>query len=132
MFQARANQVEAWERKGVTAITRRLQYLTEPQSGRRIAREKGIDVALAVDFVKMAIRDEYDVGIVFSADTDLRPALEFVTQEYPSLRVEVAAWQRGRDRRRLNFDSPTPTWCHYLDHGDYMTIRDLEDYRAPL
>ncbi len=109
MFQARANQVAAWERDGVTAITRRLQYLAEPRTGRRIAREKGIDVALAVDVVKMAIRDEFDVGIVCSADTDLRPALEFVTQEYPAVRVEVAAWQHGRNRRRLNFESPTPT-----------------------
>lgn len=129
MFQARANQVAAWERQGVTAITRRLQYLTDPRTRRRVAREKGIDVALAVDVVKMAIREEYDVGVVFSADTDLRPALEFVAQEYPSLRVEVAAWQHGRDRRRLNFESPAPTWCHYLNHRDYMTIRDPEDYR---
>jgi hypothetical protein len=32
--------------------------------------EKGIDVALAVDFVMMAARDEYDVGILMSTDTD--------------------------------------------------------------
>ena len=129
MYQARTNQVTAWRANGVTAITRQLQYITEPQSRRRIAREKGIDVALAVDFVGMAIREEYDIGVVFSADTDLRPALEFVAHEYPSLAVEVVAWQSGRDRRRLNFDSPVPTWCHYLDRRDYMTVRDTTDYR---
>jgi uncharacterized LabA/DUF88 family protein len=31
-----------------------------------------------LDLAVMAIRDEYDVGILFSTDTDLKPALELV------------------------------------------------------
>jgi hypothetical protein len=52
--------------------------------------EKGIDVALAIDFVTMAVRGEYDVGVIMSTDTDLKPALEAVAQmrgsPYPEVR----------------------------------------------
>lgn len=35
-------------------------------------------MALAIDFVRLAIEDAYDVGILVSSDTDLKPALEAV------------------------------------------------------
>ena len=57
-------------------ITRALRYPqtwpTDP------AEEKGIDVALAIDFVRFAIYGAYDVGVIMSTDSDLQPALEFV------------------------------------------------------
>ena len=37
-------------------------------------------MALALDFVAMAMRGEYEVGILMSTDTDLKPALELVAQ----------------------------------------------------
>ena len=129
MFLSRSNQCRAWEQAGASVFTRPLQYLPAPQGSRKSAREKGIDVAIAVDFVAMAIRGQFDVGVLFSADTDLRPPLEFVAAEYPQLRAEVAAWKSGRNARRLNFDAPYPTWCHYLDDADYEAVRDLTDYR---
>ncbi len=57
-------------------IARDLRY--PPDWPRRPAQEKGIDVALAVDFVTMVARGECDVAILFSSDTDLLPALEAV------------------------------------------------------
>ena len=42
------------------------------------AREKGVDVQLAVDFVSGALTGRFDVGIIMSTDTDLYPALEAV------------------------------------------------------
>ena len=76
----------------MTVITRDLRY--PPDWPRRPAQEKGIDVALAVDFVMMAARGEYDVGILFSSDTDLVPALEAVIALRPDdpPACEVAAW----------------------------------------
>ena len=58
------------------------------------AQEKGIDVALAVDFVMMAARREFDVGVLFSSDTDLVPALEAVVALRPGRRRH-AKWQLG-------------------------------------
>ena len=57
-------------------IQRTLRYPSDWPS--RKAQEKGIDVALAVDFVMMAVAEEYDVGVLMSTDTDLKPALEAV------------------------------------------------------
>lgn len=56
-------------------------------------REKGIDVELAIDIVRMAIDDEYDIAILASADHDLVPPLEFVHKRYPDKIIETVAWE---------------------------------------
>jgi uncharacterized LabA/DUF88 family protein len=65
--------------------------------GRRL-REKGVDVALAVAFVTMAVQRQFDVGIIMSGDSDLLPALEFVVGLTPKggPRAEIAAWRGSR------------------------------------
>ena len=114
---------------GATTVMRPLQYLRDRETGFRRVREKGIDVAIAVDFVTMAVRGIYDVGVLFSADTDLRPALEYVAYFHPEVRVETVAWRADGRSRPLTFDSPYSTWCHQLDEVDYDRVRDLTDYR---
>ncbi|WP_035921270.1 NYN domain-containing protein [Frankia sp. QA3] len=89
------------------------------------AREKGIDVALAVDFVRLACEEAYDVGVLFSRDTDLVPALETVRDL--GAHVEVASW-KGTSRLRFP-DSQLP-WCHYLDADDHAACLDHTDYTA--
>jgi uncharacterized LabA/DUF88 family protein len=42
----------------------------------RSGEEKGIDVRLALDIIRMAHRAEYDVGLVLSQDQDLSEAAE--------------------------------------------------------
>ncbi|MFZ5851073.1 MAG: NYN domain-containing protein [Actinomycetota bacterium] len=95
-------------------------------------REKGIDVALAIDFVAMAVRGEYDVGILMSTDTDLKPALEAVADLAGASgpRPEVAAWSaEGMRNRRLSIHSHSRSlWCHWLDKAAYLAVRDLTDY----
>jgi hypothetical protein len=93
-------------------------------------REKGIDVRLAVDLVLAAARDEFDVCVLCSVDTDLIPALEAGITE--GKRCEVMGW-RTRDRwsPRLRLDG-SPLWCHWLDHQDYQRVHDPADYTRPL
>ena len=129
MFASRSKQCQSWEQAGASVYTRPLQYLVDRSGGQKIAREKGIDVAIAVDFVTMAFREQFDVGVLFSADTDLRPALEYVAHNHPEIAVEVASWRSGPRARRLNFDAPYSVWCHYFDSDDYASLRDLTDYR---
>lgn len=94
-------------------------------------REKGIDVQLALDFVMIAVRGEYDVGILMSTDTDLKPALEEVTRlgiatTYP--RAELAAWSApDMHSRRLSI-ATAKLWCHWLDKRVYDLVRDDTDY----
>ena len=38
--------------------------------------EKGVDVQIAVDMVRGAIKNEYDVCYLISSDTDLLPAIK--------------------------------------------------------
>jgi uncharacterized LabA/DUF88 family protein len=82
-------------------------------------REKGIDVKIAVDFVTMAIKKDYEIGILFSLDSDLKPALEFVCQNDLDVKAEVIAWRTNRSHQlRLALSGNKP-FCHWL------TIEDL-------
>lgn len=122
-------QSAAWSRlEGVQVITRPLRY---PNNWpRERPQEKGIDVSLAVDFVLMAVRNEYDVGILMSSDTDLIPALEAVV-DLDAARVEVSAWSPAfRYKKRLAISSRS-LWCHWLDSEDYGHARDTRDYNRP-
>ena len=79
-YAAHMRQCAAWERAGVTVIPRSLRY--PPNYPEARAEEKGIDVALSIDFAMGAIDGAYDVGVIFSTDTDLRPALEVVAGRF--------------------------------------------------
>lgn len=123
-------QVRRWTRQaGVRVVTRPLKYYPSvSRDGRTTyeAREKGIDVLIALAMVTGALKDAFDVGILFSADSDLIPALEQVRDAGKV--IEVASWRSPTTfSPRLN----TPgrrLWCHWLDERDYSHIRDDTDY----
>lgn len=120
-FSAHRKQSQRWRADGASVIERQLRY---PQ-GR--PQEKGVDVALALDFVRLAMDGDYDVGIMMSTDNDLLPALEAVRDHGPSgCRVEVSAWgtHRGREQR-LWFPG---LWCHWLSRADYDAVADRNRY----
>lgn len=121
-------QFYAWTRDPlVHVVARPLRY---PAAWPAVpAQEKGVDVALAVDLVRLAINGEYDVAVVVSTDTDLVPALEAVL-DLDGPRVEVAAWRAKRANRRLSVGGDRP-WCHFLGRDDYLAVRDPTDYATP-
>lgn len=123
-----SRQCESWRRQATTRVlTRALRYPYDWP--REKAREKGIDVALAVDFVAMAVRAEYDVGVLMSADTDLKPALEFVSSLPGSRpRCEVAAWSAPSGHSRRLSVAGHNVWCHWLSEIDYQAVADPTDY----
>ena len=120
-------QCEAWERSGAVVVPRTLRYPGDWPDSR--AEQKGVDVQLAIDFIAGAIDRDFDVGVIFSTDTDLRPALDFVAdrfQRYP--RAEAAAWSGPGANRALRSGSSRTTWVHYLGFDDYQSVRDHTDY----
>jgi uncharacterized LabA/DUF88 family protein len=125
---AHMRQCTEWERSGVTIIHRPLRYPygwpERSQPGEQL-EEKGIDVALAVDFVTMAVDGKYDVGIIFSTDTDLCPAIEYVLN-MKDVSPEVAAW-RGSYDHGLKI-AGQHLWCHRLTKADYVAVSDYRDY----
>lgn len=92
--------------------------------------EKGIDVRIALDVVRMAHRGEYDVALVFSQDQDLSE----VAQE-----IRTVAREQGRWIKMASAFPASPTarssrgidrtdWIP-VDRGVYATCLDPRDYR---
>jgi uncharacterized LabA/DUF88 family protein len=123
-----SRQVEAWRRlPGVEVFTRPLRY---PQSyPAERPTEKGIDVQLAVDFVTLAIDRKFDVGVIFSADTDMKPALE-AARRLTHATVEVAAWKPPSGYAQRISISGASLWCHYLNEHDYAAVADRTNYAS--
>jgi uncharacterized LabA/DUF88 family protein len=134
-YAASRRQHAAWERSPlVKLVTRPLRYPPRWPAARPGERpqEKGIDVALALDFVLMAIHGDYDVGILMSTDTDMKPALEAVASLHrsPGPRADVAGWSAyGRHNRRLAIPSRN-LYCHWVGRDVYDRIADPTDYSA--
>jgi hypothetical protein len=126
-------QLDSWAKlPSVTPLPRPLRYPMHWPDEK--AREKGIDVQLAVDFLMMAVSNKFDVGIIFSQDTDLRPALEAVEKLRGPDSIEVAAWQPDMghaSRLWIGKGHPKRPWCHYLDRTVDEGVLDVTDYNVP-
>ncbi len=126
---AARSQIRHWQKDSrVVVVTRPLRY---PKANEKATApsEKGIDVQLAVDFATMAVRQRYDIGVLFSRDTDLLPPLEFVFSVDVTARCEVASWRSGENHLgRLTIGNQLP-YCHWLSAEDFALIADPTDYR---
>lgn len=130
--RAARKRFDTWVHEGggkVFSRERNLQY----RRG-EAPREKGVDVLLAIDLVRLAIAKKFQHAIVVSADNDLVPALEVVCdirgsqslqsvslraepgcESAPALGVTVTP-RRPQISRRL------------LDRSEYESIEDLRSY----
>ena len=128
---ANTRQCNAWEQRGVHVTHRPLRYphrWPKNSDGRRPV-EKGIDVAIAVDLVRFAQKDAFDVAIVCSADTDLIPALVDVMDNTPAV-VEVAGWRDQSYGQRITIKG-RDLFCHWLYRDNYDAVHDPTDYNVP-
>ena len=125
-YAAHMRQCAKWEAGSAHVVWRQLRY---PRGWPRLkAEEKGVDVALAIDFVTLAVDEAYDIGVSMSTDTDMKPALEFVRTRYAGVRhTAVAAWRSPSGSSRLSIEG-LKTWCHWLSAADYHAIADLTNY----
>jgi hypothetical protein len=96
-----------------------------------VGQEKGIDVRLALDVVRMARENQYDVGLIFSQDQDLSE----VADEVRSISVSQDRWIKLACAFPV---SPTYTntrgihgteWIK-IDRSMYNNCLDPNDYRA--
>jgi uncharacterized LabA/DUF88 family protein len=99
----------------------------------RTGEEKGIDVRIALDMVRLTYQNEFDVGLVFSQDQDLSEAV-------------TEARKLARDQERsIEFFSAFPRSKHTtnaapirgttaieIDREVYDACRDPSNYRRPL
>lgn len=132
---ATRKQIAFWNTNPLVEVkTLPLRYPKEHEiaAGNTKPREKGIDVLLAIDFVTKAFKKEFDIGIIFSLDTDLKPALQFVEDPLIKAIPNVAAWGNPKSadelaHRRLSTRGNLP-FCHWLGLEDYKSIADHSSY----
>lgn len=126
---AAQRQVAAWSRSGpdiVRVNTRSLNHRVPDAP-----REKGIDVKLAIDFVAEAMRGHYDLGIIFSDDTDLHPAIELVGEHLGAGHCVLAGWRDSRRSPHIVKSGGQNVAISRLNFDDYSLIKDTTDYTAP-
>ena len=125
-YAAHLKQCNSWEHAGVNVIARTLRYPKDWPTSK--AEQKGVDVAIAIEFVTLAVDDEYDLGVMASTDSDLTPALEFVKRRYSATRhIEVTSWTSPQTKSRLSIPGSN-IWCNWLTSVDYDSIADLTNY----
>ena len=86
LFKAWTAKLDRMRQAGAVVVTRPLAY--DPVSGR--AREKGIDVRIALDLVRMGRKGQFDVAVIVSQDQDLREAVD----ELYDIALEYGRWMK--------------------------------------
>ena len=123
--------------QGVVSYSRPLRYRNQtialPAGGTTavlVGQEKGIDVRIALDIVRLARSREYDVALLFSQDQDLSE----VADEIRAIARDQGRWIKiasafpssptSRNRRGINGTD----WIR-LDRATYDLALDPRDYR---
>jgi uncharacterized LabA/DUF88 family protein len=132
------NKLGEMGRQGVWVFQRPLRYrnqvvrLPDGSSMTSLAgEEKGIDVRIALDVIRMAHHGEFDVALVFSQDQDLSE----VAREVRAIAIEQGRWIKiasafpvgpaTRNRRGID----RTDWIA-IDRATYDACVDPYDYRA--
>ncbi len=124
-------------RRGIQTFSRHLRYRNQtiqlPGGGLSavlVGQEKGIDIRIALDVVRMARENRYDVAVVFSQDQDLSE----VAEEVRSIAAAQDRWIKLAcafptsptydNRRGINGTDWIP-----VERVLYNTCLDANDYR---
>jgi hypothetical protein len=127
-------------RQGVRVFSRPLRYrkrVVKLPDGTKysilIGQEKGIDVRLALDVIGMAIRDEYDVAVIFSQDQDLSEVaveIRAIARDHGRwIKVACAFPLSPKTRNRRGIDKAD--WIR-IDRATYDACLDHRAYRPPI
>lgn len=122
-------------RQGVYTFTRPLRYypkLVVDDNGQAntelVPTEKGIDVRIAIDMIRMAHRKLFDVALIFSQDQDLSEAaeeLKIIAKEQRRWITISSAFPVGTiNQRGIN----KTNWVTF-NRQEYDLCLDPNDYR---
>lgn len=112
-------------------VTRKTGYSTENGTTYEVesATEKGIDVLCAMAVLTQSMREDIDVVILASHDTDLAPCLD-TAMDLGQAKIETVQWWNP-DRGIVGHLRPTSgksLWNTRLDHSAYDSSRDRVIY----
>jgi len=132
-----SNRLLAMRRAGIFVASREIRYREEAVSliggltkKVEVAQEKGIDVRIALDVVRLAYAGDFDVGVIFSQDQDLKEVADEIR--------EISRLQSKWFRLCSAFPvSPNASYGRGIDKTDWIKINkdmydsclDSRDYR---
>jgi uncharacterized LabA/DUF88 family protein len=130
-------KLRAIGRQGVHVYSRPLRYRVHevrlPDGSvhsLRSGEEKGIDVRLALDIIRLAHRGEYDVGLVLSQDQDLSAVADEIRmiarEQNRWIKLASAFPSSPMSRNRRGIDKTD--WIR-IDRATYEACLDPHDYR---
>ncbi len=127
-------KLTAMRGQGVRVVTIPLMYVRvqTPSGVIEKGMEKGIDLRIGLDLVRLARKNEYDIALIFSQDTDLAEAV----QEIKELRRELNRWVIAESAFPQNSavglqkGVPGTQWRPF-DKVVYDRCLDPTDYRPP-
>lgn len=130
-------KLRAMSQRGIKTFSRQLRYRTEtidlPDGTThtyRYPQEKGIDVRIAIDALRGAYRQEYEVAVFFSLDQDLSEVamdIRTLAQEQGRIVDVASAYPCAPER-----GTPKPighTIGIHMDRAMYDACLDRRDYR---
>lgn len=131
------SKLAAMARQGVEVYSRPLRYRIQtvnlPGGGRHsflVGNEKGVDIRIALDIIRMALRNEYDVALVFCQDQDLSEVADEIRDIAQSqgrwIKVVSAFPSSPTYRNRRGIDKTD--WIQ-IDRATYDACIDPRDYR---
>jgi uncharacterized LabA/DUF88 family protein len=98
----------------------------------RTGEEKGIDVRIALDMIRLTYRNEFDVGIIFSQDQDLSEAVSEVRELAKDQRRGIEMFCAfPRSRNTTNTLPIRGTTAIEIDQAFYDACLDPSNYRRP-
>lgn len=131
------SKLAAMARQGVEVYSRSLRYRIQtivlPDGTRHtflVGAEKGVDIRLALDIIRMALRMEYDVALVFSQDQDLSEVadelrdISRVQRRWIKIASAFPSSPALRNRRGID----KTDWIQ-IDRTTYDACIDPSDYR---
>lgn len=122
LYAITQRQRSEWTRDPRVEVTyRTLRY--PPNWPSKPAREKGIDVLVALTVVKIATLGAFDVVMLASHDTDLEPALELAVADGQS-KIETIGWEGCRVLR----PSGKRLWHTALSAADLVHTQGRRSY----
>ena len=122
-----SSRLLAMRRAGVTTFSRQIRYSTQEHALSDgtiyevdVAQEKGVDVRIAIDIMRLAVSNQFDVALVFSQDQDLSEVAGEIREISNSLKRWI--WIASAYP-----DGPSASSTRGIDKSDWIKI-DREFY----
>ncbi len=127
----------AMRRSGIMVESRPLRYRSTetilPDGSNQVTEtptEKGIDIRIALDIIRLALDDRFDVGVIFSQDQDLAEVVKEVVQISNSQKrwIRLASAYPAGTKASAGRGINGTDWIK-IEKTLYDTCLDPRDYR---